>query len=113
MSKYGGGRFGGGMGGMGNMQQMMKQAKLMQESMQKAQEELEEATVDGVSGGGMVTVTLNGKKKLMGISIKPEAADPDDIEMLEDLIIAAYNDAFEKAEQLYNEKMGAFAGLLG
>ncbi len=99
MAKFGG--FGGGM----NMQQMMKQAQKMQEQMQKAQEELEETEIEGTAGGDLVTVTLNGKKRMLGVSIKPEAVDPDDIEMLEDLIIAAYNDAFEQAEELEKEKM--------
>ena len=100
MAKFNG--YGG--GGM-NMQQMMKQAQKMQEQMQRAQEELEETEVEGTAGGELVTVTLNGKKRMLGVSIKPEAVDPDDIEMLEDLIIAAYNDAFEQAEELEREKL--------
>lgn len=104
------GRFGG-MGGM-NMQQMMKQAKQMQESMKKAQEELENAEVEGAAAGGMVVVKLNGKKKLLSINIKLEAVDPDDVEMLEDLIMAAFNEAFEKADELYAQKMGMFSALL-
>lgn len=99
MAKFGG--FGGGM----NMQQMMKQAQKMQEQMQRAQEELEETEIEGTAGGELVTVTLNGKKRMLGVSIKPEAVDPDDIEMLEDLIIAAYNDAFEQVEELEKEKL--------
>lgn len=102
MAKFGG--FGGG-GGMGNMQQMMKQAQKMQEQMAKAQEELEETELEGTSGGDMVTVTVNGKKRMLSVSVKKEAVDPDDIEMLEDLILAAYNDAYEKAEELEQEKM--------
>ncbi len=101
MAKFNG--FGGGGGGMMNMQQMMRQAQKMQEQMQKAQQELENTEVEGSAGGGMVTVTMNGKKKLLSVSIKPEAVDPDDIEMLEDLILAAYNDAFEEAEELEQE----------
>lgn len=103
------GRFG--MGGM-NMQQMMKQAQKLQESMKKAQEELENAEVEGTAGGGMVTVKINGKKKLLAIQIKPEAVDPDDVEMLEDLIMAAFNEAFDKADELYAQKMGMFGGLI-
>lgn len=99
-------------GGMGNMQQMMKQAKQMQESMKKAQEELENSEVEGTAAGGIVTVKLSGKKKLLSINIKPEAVDPDDVEMLEDLIMAAFNEAFEKADELYAQKMGMFSGLL-
>ena len=101
MAKYGG--FGGG-GGM-NMQAMMKQAQKLQEQMVKAQEELESSEIEGSSGGGLVTVTMNGKKKMTALSLKAEAVDPDDTEMLEDLIIAAYNDAYEKAEQLEAELM--------
>ncbi|HEY8424337.1 MAG TPA: YbaB/EbfC family nucleoid-associated protein [Clostridia bacterium] len=103
------GRFG--MGGM-NMQQMMKQAQKLQESIKKAQEELENAEVEGTAGGGMVTVKINGKKKLLAIQIKPEAVDPDDVEMLEDLIMAAFNEAFDKADELYAQKMGMFGGLI-
>jgi len=98
MSKFG---FGGG-GGM-NMQAMMRQAQKMQEQMEKAQEELEEAELTSTAGGGLVSVTLNGNKKMLNLQIKPEAVDPDDIELLEDLIIAAYNDAAEKAEKLEAE----------
>ena len=99
MAKFNG--FGGGM----NMQQMMKQAQKMQEQMQRAQEELEETEIEGTAGGDLVNVTVNGKKRMLAVSIKPEAVDPDDIEMLEDLIIAAYNDAYEQAEELEKEKM--------
>jgi len=107
MAKFNG--FGG--GGM-NMQAMMKQAQKLQEQMQKAQEELEESEVEGTAGGELVTVTLNGKKRLLAVNIAPEAIDPDDIEMLEDLIIAAYNDAYEQAEELERELMpGGAAGL--
>ncbi|GHU97731.1 hypothetical protein FACS1894211_00060 [Clostridia bacterium] len=104
-------KFGGGMGGM-NMQQMMKQAQKMKEQMEEAQEELEEAEITASSGGGAVTVTVNGKKELLSIKIKPEAVDPEDVEMLEDLIIAAINEANEKAQELYDSKMGAFGGLI-
>lgn len=102
MAKYGG--YGGGMGNM-NMQQMMKQAQKMQEQLRKAQEELEETELDGESGGGLVTVTLNGKKKLLKVSIKPEALSDDDPEMIEDLIMAAYEQAYEKADELEAELM--------
>ncbi len=102
MAKYGG--YGGGMGGM-NMQQMMKQAQKMQEQLKKAQEELEESELDGESGGGLVTVTVNGKKKLLNITIKPEALEDGDPEMLEDLIMAAYEQAYQKAEELEAELM--------
>lgn len=108
MAKFNG--FGGGMGGM-NMQQMMKQAQKMQEEMAKAQAELEEAEVEGKAGGGMVTVVMNGKKRLQSVTIEPDAVDPDDVEMLEDLILAAYNDAYEKAEELEQQK-NPYGGML-
>lgn len=95
---------------MQNMNQMMKQVKKMQEQMLKAQEELVNKTVEG-SAGGVVTVTANGqKKKLLSISIKPEAVDPEDVEMLQDLIITAVNDALAKADELANSDMSKFTG---
>ena len=105
--------FRGGMGGFGNMQNLMRQAQKMQDDMMRAQEELASAQVEGVSGGGMVTVTMSGKKEILGIKLKREAVDPDDVEMLEDLIVAAINDASSKAQQLSDEKMGGFAGIGG
>lgn len=107
MAKYNG--FGG--GGM-NMQAMMRQAQKLQEQMAKAQEELEESELEGSAGGGLVKVTLNGKKKLLSVSIAPEGIDPEDPELLEDLIVAAYNDAYSKAEQLEQQLMPVGAGLL-
>ena len=106
MKGYGG--FGGGFGG-GNMQNLMKQAQKMQQEMQKAQEELEELEVEGTSGNGMVTVILSGKKVMKGIRLDPKIVDPEDAELLEDLILAAYNEALGKAEELYASKMGAMA----
>ena len=105
------GGFGGGFGG-NQMQQLMKQAQKMQQDMQKAQEELEEAEIEGKSAGGAVTVIINGKKILQSISIDPSVIDPEDNEMLEDLIIAAFNDAYSKVEELVKEKMpGAGMGM--
>ncbi|AZS13155.1 YbaB/EbfC family nucleoid-associated protein [Paenibacillus lutimineralis] len=95
---------------MNNMNQMMKQVKKMQEQMLKAQEELATKTVDGSAGGGVVTVEVNGHKKVLSVNIKPEAVDPDDVEMLQDLILAAVNDALGKAEELANQDMGKFTG---
>ncbi len=106
MSKHGGY---GGMGGM-NMQALMQQARRMQEQMAKAQEELREERIEGSSGGGIVTVTVDGYGALKGVTISPEAVDPDDIEMLEDLVIAAYNEAAAEAERIKNEKLPAGAG---
>lgn len=105
MKGYGGfGGFGG-----GNMQNLMKQAQKMQQEMQKAQEELEELEVEGTSGNGAVTVTLTGKKILKAVRLDPKIVDPDDAELLEDLILAAYNDALAKAEEIYAQKMGPMA----
>jgi len=112
MAGYKGG-YGGGFGGGNQMQNLMKQAQKMQQEMAKAQEELQEAEIEGSAGGGLVTVTVNGKNEFLGITIKPEAVDPDDIEMLEDLITAAMSDAKEKADALSKEKMGAFGAMGG
>lgn len=100
-----------GFGGGGNMQQLMKQAQAMQQQMAKAQEEVESAEFEGSAGGEMVKVTINGNKDLKGIKINPQVCDPQDTEMLEDLIVAAFNDASAKAEQFKEEKMGMFGAL--
>jgi hypothetical protein len=94
-------------GGMGNMQNMMKQMQKMQKEMAKAQEELGEKKIEG-SAGGMVTVVVTGHKEVVDVIIKPEAVDPDDIEMLQDLVLAATNDALKKVEELTNSTMGQF-----
>lgn len=101
----------GGFGGMGNMQQLMKQAQKMQQELQEAQEALKEMEVTGTSGGGLVEITMTCEKQVSAIAIKPEAVDPDDVEMLEDLIVAAFNDGASKADAIKEEKMGKFAGL--
>jgi DNA-binding YbaB/EbfC family protein len=95
-------------GGMGNMQNMMKQMQKMQKEMAKAQEELGEKKIEGSAGGGMVTVVVTGHKEVVDVIIKPEAVDPDDIEMLQDLVLAATNDALKKVEELTNSTMGQF-----
>ncbi len=102
--------YGGGFGGGQQMQQLMKQAQKMQEQMAKAQEELEEAELEGTSGGGKVKVVVNGKKTVRSIRLAPEIVDPEDVELLEDLIVAALSDAYAKADALYEEKVGAFGG---
>ena len=107
------GGFPGGMGGMGNMNNLMKQAKKMQEQMVKIQEELEEKTVEASVGGGVVTVIASGKKEIIEITIKPEAVDPDDIEMLQDLILAAVNEAIRKADEMVQGEMGKLTGGMG
>ncbi|MFB5763565.1 YbaB/EbfC family nucleoid-associated protein [Paenibacillus medicaginis] len=95
---------------MNNMNQMMKQVKKMQEQMLKAQEQLGEKMVEGTSGGGVVTVQANGHKKILSIAIKPEAVDPDDVEMLQDLVLTAVNDALTKADEVANNDMSKFTG---
>jgi len=95
---------------MNNMNQMMKQAKKMQEQMMRAQEELGAKSIEGSAGGGVVTVIANGHKKLTNIMIKPEAVDPDDIEMLQDLILTAVNDAMAKADELASRDMAKYTG---
>ncbi len=101
----------GGFGGGNQMQNLMRQAQKMQEEMQKAQTELEEMEITGSAGGGLVNVTMNAKKVVKSININPNAVDLDDITMLEDLLIAALNDGYEKADQEYTDRMGAFWGL--
>lgn len=100
-------------GGMGNMNNLMKQAKKMQEQMLKMQQELEEKTVEATVGGGMVTVVANGKKEILEIDIKPEVVDPDDIEMLQDLIIAAVNEAVRKADEMVQGEMARLTSGMG
>ncbi|AQT84833.1 Nucleoid-associated protein [Paenibacillus larvae subsp. larvae] len=95
---------------MQNMNQMMKQVKKMQQQMVKVQEELANKTVEGTAGGGVVTVTANGHKKIANIVIQPEAVDPEDVEMLQDLVLAAVNDALSKADELAAKDMGKFTG---
>ena len=95
---------------MNNMNQMMKQVKKMQEQMLKAQEELGNKTIEGSAGGGVVTVSVNGHKKLLDIKIKPEAVDPEDVEMLQDLVLTAVNDALTKADELANQDMSKYTG---
>lgn len=94
---------------MNNMNQMMKQVKKMQEQMLKAQEELGNKTVEGTAGG-VVTVTANGHKKILRIAIKPEAVDPEDVEMLQDLVLTAVNDALNQADEMANKDMGKYTG---
>lgn len=107
--------FRGGMGGFGgmNMQNLMRQAQKMQEDMTKAQEEIENTVVEGVSGGGMVKVTMTAGGEVQSFKLMREAVDPDDVEMLEDLLLAALKDAGAKAKAIKDEKMGAFGNLGG
>ena len=109
-----GNRFGGfgGFGGGGNMQAMMKQAQKMQQDAMKAKEELDNAEFEGTASGRLVKVTINGAFDMISVKIDPSVVDPDDTEMIEDLIVAAYNDAKSKAEDLKAQKLGAFGGLI-
>ncbi|MGE5632111.1 MAG: YbaB/EbfC family nucleoid-associated protein [Caulobacteraceae bacterium] len=97
-------------GGMGNMNNMMKQVQKMQREMAKLQEEIEQRTVEASAGGGAVTVVVTGKKEIVSIAIKPEVVDPDDIEMLQDLIAAAINEALRKADEMISSEMGKITG---
>ncbi|UII55983.1 YbaB/EbfC family nucleoid-associated protein [Cytobacillus spongiae] len=96
------------MRGMGNMQNMMKQMQKMQKKMAEAQEELGEKRIEGTAGGGMVTVIVSGHKEVLEVTIKEEVVDPEDVEMLQDLVLAATNDALKKADELTNQTMGQF-----
>lgn len=95
---------------MKNLSQMMKQAQEMQAKMQEMQDRLEEAEITGTSGGGLIAVTLTGKGNLRKISIDPSLVDSNEVEMLEDLIAAAFNDAKTKVESHVAEKMSEIAG---
>ena len=108
-----GGQQGGMNFGGGNMQQLMKQAQKMQNEMQKEQAELEETSFEATSGGGAVKIIMKGDKTLESIEIKPEVVDPEDVEMLQDLIIAAFNDAANKIDEATHEKMDKYTQALG
>ncbi len=93
-----------------DMNQLMKQAQQMQQQMQKMQEELATRTVQAESGGGMVQVTLNGRHELVGIHIDPKAVDPDEVDFLEDLILAAVAEGHKKVTEMTQESMGRMTG---
>jgi len=114
------GKFNGFGGGGMNMQAMVKQAQKMQENMNKAQEEITKMETEASSGGGAVTVKLTGTTTVSSIDIKPEVVDPDDIEMLQDLVVAAVNEALKTAQEKSQSLManitgnaGAFNNMLG
>jgi len=98
------------MKGMPNMGNLLKKAQQLQEKMAKLQEELGEKTVETSAGGGMVAVVSNGKQEIVSIKIDPEVVDANDIEMLEDLILAAVNDALYQAKQMVTEEMTKLTG---
>ena len=97
-------------GGPGNMQSMLKQAQKMQEDMQTAQAELEAKEYTASSGGNMVEATVNGKHQVLSLKINPDVVDPDDVEMLEDLVLAAVNEAIRAAASDSEQTMGAITG---
>ncbi len=103
------GKFG---GGQPNMQALMRQAQKMQEEALKAQQEVEESEVEGVAQNGLVKITMNGANEVKAVSINPEIVDPEDVEMLEDLIMVALNDATSKIDAVRKSKMGKFGGLM-
>ena len=111
MAKRGG--FPGGMGMPGNMNNLMKQAQKMQKQMEENQKALEEKEFTAAAGGGAVEVTVSGKREVLKVSLKEEAVDPDDIEMLEDLIVAATNEALRQAEEAASSAMAKLTGGLG
>jgi nucleoid-associated protein EbfC len=100
-------------GGQPNMQQLMKQAQKMQQQLLAAQQELAEAEVTGTAGGGLVTATVTGSGEVKSVKIDPKAVDPDDVESLEDLVVAAIRDAARAAQELASDKMGPLTGGLG
>jgi len=93
-----------------NMQKMMKQAQKMQAKMAKVQEELEEKTLEATAGGGAVKVVVNGKQEVVDLQIDPEVVDPDDVEMLEDLVLAAVNQGMREIQEMVNDEMGKVTG---
>lgn len=99
-----------GMMGGANMQQLARQAQKLQQQMTKMQEELDAREFEAASGGGMVTARVNGKRELLSISIKPEAVDPEDVEMLEDMVLAAVNEALRTAAETVEREMGKLTG---
>ena len=113
MAKRGG--FPGGMGGFGgmNINNLMKEAKKMQAEMQKSQEELATKEFDATAGGGAISVRVTGEKVIKEIKIKPDVVDPDDVEMLQDLVMAAVNEAMRQVEELVESEMNKITGGFG
>lgn len=95
---------------MKGMGKMMKQAQQLQTKMMKMQEELGEKTVEGTAGGGMIKVVANGKQQVVSISIEEEVVDPEDVEMLQDLVLAAVNDALNRAQEMVSGEMSKLTG---
>ena len=105
------GNYGGGM--PSNMNSLLKQAQKMQREMEQAQKSLEDEVVSASAGGGAVEISVSGKKEITSVKIDPEAVDPDDVEMLEDLIMAAANEALRKMDEISQEKMAKVTGGIG
>ena len=103
----------GGFGGGANMQQLMRQAQKLQEQMAKAQEDIDSREFTAQAGGGMVSVVVTGKKEVKSIEIDPQCVDPDDVEMLQDMIIAAMNEALRNAEETRNNELSRLAPGMG
>ncbi len=103
----------GGFGGGGNMQQLMRQAQKMQQQLQETQERLDAAEYEASAGGGMVSVKISGKPEVIGVTIDPQVVDPDDVEMLQDLIQAAINEALRKSEEAKEAVMSRMAPGMG
>lgn len=97
-------------GGMGNMQKMMKQVQKMQADMAKLQEELVNKTVEATAGGGAVKIVMNGKQEVQALEIDPEVLNPDDAEMVQDLLIAVFNEALRKSQDMVSQEMNKITG---
>ncbi len=106
-------QFGGFGGGGGNMQQLMRQAQKLQEQMVKTQQELDEREYAAQAGGGMVSVTVSGKGELKSVSINPECVDPDDVEMLQDMILAAVNEGIRLGQEAKEKELGKLSPGMG
>ena len=100
-------------GGMGNMSDMLKKAQKMQEEMAATQAALEEREYEVSAGGGAVTVKINGKHEILALDIQPDVVDPDDVEMLSDILIAAINEAIKKVDSVSEEEMSKISGQMG
>ena len=103
----------GGMGNMGNMAGMMKRVQKMQNEMKKMQDELKRKTVDVTAGGGAVKIVMDGEKQVQSLTLDPAAVDPEDVEMLQDLLTAAFNEATRKVDNMMKTEMGKLASGLG
>ena len=103
----------GGMGNMGNMAGMMKRVQKMQNEMKKMQDELKRKTVDVTAGGGAVKIVMDGEKQMQSLTLDPAAVDPEDVEMLQDLLTAAFNEATRKVDDMMKTEMGKLASGLG